>query len=152
MQQECPCGGSCGACGPAPASICGVCYDSSIEPPCGFCASPGRRKATPSTCGISNCRRHSRVFAKKGAQCLLQRTEPRLVCSPVLDGVAEDGLAHLLGARRADGPLVLVEPEALLLERQIAVSEQAPKRRLRIGEDGLREAQTNHAGHRATDV
>src|SRR6266513_6383083 len=122
------------------------------SPLCGFCASRRPCKATPSACEISNCRRHGRVLAEDRPKGLLQRSQPGLVISPMLKRFVEDGLAYLLGARRADSPLVLVEPEALLLIRQIAISEQAAHLGLRLRHDGLVDDAVDPVRQRAIEV
>ena len=52
---------------------------------------------------------------------LAQRPEPLLVVPPLLEPVAIDGLAHLLGARGPDAALGLVEFEAGGLELEAAI-------------------------------
>src|SRR5580700_11681529 len=69
--------------------------------------------------------RRLRVGVENGTESGLQRLEPRLVVSPVFKRIAENGLTNLLGARGAHGALVLVEPQASLLEGQSAVLQQA---------------------------
>src|ERR1700682_1062918 len=62
--------------------------------------------------------RHLRIGGQHGTQRGLQRLEPGLVVPPVVHALAENGLADLLGARGTHGPLIVVEPEASLFDRQ----------------------------------
>src|SRR5579862_6087691 len=66
-------------------------------------------------------------------QYALQWSKPRLVPLPVLDSLGEYRLAHLFGARRTNGPRVVVKLEAWLLERQRTVCQQPPDLALEIG-------------------
>src|SRR6195256_1109368 len=67
----------------------------------------------------------------------LERTEPRLEVAPLIDRIGIDGLANLVGTHRLDHSLGLVEAQASLLERQIAVSEQSAYLTLEIGDQIL---------------
>src|SRR5207237_8799748 len=53
-----------------------------------------------------------------------QRLQPRFVVTPLLERISEYGQAHLLGARRAHRPRILVKAQAGFLEWQSAIAEQ----------------------------
>src|SRR5688572_12351403 len=61
--------------------------------------------------------RYVRIVLQDGAERAFQRPEPRFVVHPVIDGLAIDRAAHLLGAGGAHGSLVLIEPQAARVER-----------------------------------
>src|SRR6202043_977749 len=67
----------------------------------------------------------------------LGRTEPGLEVAPLIDRIGIEGPANLVGTHRLDHSLGLVEAQALLLERQIAVSEQSAYLALEIGDQIL---------------
>src|SRR6202011_5856070 len=66
------------------------------------------------------------------AERLAQRAEPGLVATPLVEALAKDRLAHLLGACGADAALGAVELEACRLERQLAILEDPPYTALKI--------------------
>src|SRR5580698_2919483 len=68
---------------------------------------------------------HIRIRLDRVPQRVLQLPQPRLEPAPLLDAVGEDRLAHLFGTGGAHRALGLVEAQALLLERQSAMVEQA---------------------------
>src|SRR3984957_21332720 len=71
---------------------------------------------------------------------------------PMIHCVAENGLTHLLGTRRAHRSVVLVETQAALLERQPAVLEQPANFALRVLDHGFVEHAMNTAGQHGIDV
>src|SRR5581483_10540041 len=73
---------------------------------------------------VDSKRRRCGIAFQDRPERLPQRSEPIVVLPPLLERVPEDGLAHLLGAGRAHGALILVEPQARLLEGQPAVLEE----------------------------
>src|SRR5690348_12611063 len=76
--------------------------------------------------GASSVRSRCLVVVERGSERRLQRIEPRFVAAPLIDAARIDRLAHLLGARGADGPVVVEKVETRVFERQAAVVEQPP--------------------------
>ena len=105
---------------PVMGPVCDRDYDESRNnaKPAGNDASRLAQRRTPQAAG------HVRVRGEHGTECGLERTQPGFVVPPLLDAVPVDGLADLLGARRAHRTLVLEEAQAARLERQTAVVEQ----------------------------
>ena len=72
------------------------------------------------------------VAGQRIAERALERLEPGLEVLPLLEPLAKDRLAHLLGAGGAHAALGLVELDALRLELKPAEIEHAPHAALKI--------------------
>ncbi len=68
---------------------------------------------------------------------LAQRTQPRLEVLPLVDALAIDRAANLLGTRRVHPPLGLVEVDAGSLEFEAAVVQDPPHAAFEVVDDVL---------------
>ena len=66
------------------------------------------------------------ISARCIPQRVLERAEPRLVMSPLVEAFAVDGLANLFRACGADASLVFIELQAFRLEVETAEIKNSP--------------------------
>src|SRR5579862_27226 len=96
--------------------------------------------------------RHTRIRLDRIAERVPQLPQQRLEPAPLLDAVSEDRLAHLFGAGGAHRALGFVEAQALLLERQPAMVEQAADLRFRLGDHVLVQDAMHAAGQHGVEM
>jgi hypothetical protein len=80
------------------------------------------------------------------AERVSKRSEPRLKVPPLVEALAKDRPAYLLGTRRADAALGLVIFDAGRLEGEAAEFEDAANIALQVGDDVLMEYAQDAAG------
>src|SRR5882762_10760503 len=96
--------------------------------------------------------RHGREACQDRTQRLFQWPKPRIEMPPVVHAVPENGTPHLLRAGGAHRPLVLIEPQALFLERKRAVVKEPANLGFGVLDHRLVEYAMNPARQRRIEV